>query len=269
MFNSKKVITVTPTGRMKFLKLLLKYILDNKHIIDEHHFWINTNDEEVKAYIEGVCDADRKFFKAIPCDVPISDENPILSIHSFYKNCISDDTIYIKIDDDICFIQEGTIEKVVAFREKHKEYFVISPIVINNFMFYKIQNVPYENTKDKNLGVWMHSMFLDNYPNLPPSCDFDYLEIGQERPRININLICWFGSDFKKFGGIMDDFDDEEWISLTKPALLNKKNAIVGNTLACHYSFHWQIIDDFIYESYKNIAFGDPKIIKRRNISLI
>jgi hypothetical protein len=54
--------------------------------------------------------------------------------------------------------------------------------------------------------------------------------------RVSINFIVWFGLDFAQFGGIVPD-DDEEFLSCTKPAELERCNVICGQSIASHFSF--------------------------------
>jgi len=57
---------------------------------------------------------------------------------------------------------------------------------------------------------------------------------------VSINVSCWRGSDFKEFGGDVKSSEDESWLTTFYPAYANKKSAIVGGTIAVHYSYFTQ-----------------------------
>lgn len=54
------------------------------------------------------------------------------SISEFYFNAAEEDHVYLKLDDDIIWIENGGIDRVFEFRESHPEYLLVSPRVINN-----------------------------------------------------------------------------------------------------------------------------------------
>lgn len=54
------------------------------------------------------------------------------SISEFYSNAAEEDRIYLKLDDDVIWLENGGIDRVFEFREAHPEYFLVSPLVINN-----------------------------------------------------------------------------------------------------------------------------------------
>ena len=49
-----RVISVTPAGRRRYLAALIPHLLAQRHVIDEHHWWVNTNDEADAEYIADV-----------------------------------------------------------------------------------------------------------------------------------------------------------------------------------------------------------------------
>ena len=51
MYNNKKVVVVTPSGRKTYLNLLKNYILNNP-IVDEWQLWFNTTDKENINYLK-------------------------------------------------------------------------------------------------------------------------------------------------------------------------------------------------------------------------
>ena len=49
-----RVISVTPAGRRRYLQALVPYLLRQRHVIDEHHWWLNTTDVDDIHFVERV-----------------------------------------------------------------------------------------------------------------------------------------------------------------------------------------------------------------------
>jgi len=75
---------------------------------------------------------------------------------------------------------------------------------------------------------------------------------------VSINVCCWRGTDFKPFGGDFKSSEDESWITTFYPIYAGRKNAIVGDTIAAHYSYYVQRPDlnqtDILDKYYKLFA---------------
>jgi len=130
MLKNKKIICVSPVGRKRYMEILFPYILKNKHIIDEYHLWFNTKNSEDASYIRSFAEANKNFVKIIENDSQYLGK--VDNVKFFYKYCTDPDTIYIKIDDDIVFIEDGTFEKLVNFKINNPHYFLVYPMIINN-----------------------------------------------------------------------------------------------------------------------------------------
>jgi hypothetical protein len=233
MYNGYRIVTVCPAGRQKFLEILVYYIIRNRHLIDEHHFWLNTNNKSDIDYIEWV--SRRRNFKVIYPKVRV---NGVLSIYQFFDYCVDQRTIYIRIDDDIVWMSGDALERLLDFRLNNKEYFLVFPHIINNSMN------RFPGPFDHIGGNWFwsrehfvekHNYFLDNIGDLDrfKIPNFNY------PARLNINCISWFGEEFAKFNGKVDK-QEEPWLTTTKPGSLGKVNGICGSSLMVHFSFYSQ-----------------------------
>lgn len=128
MFESFKIVVNTAAGRRRYMQYLVPQVLACD-IVDRYDLWINTMNSQ-----------DIEFFRQIAQKYPkinliwqpdgIVDGNK--SINAFYKQCMDKDTIYFKLDDDIIWMEDKLIEKMVRFRIDHPDYFLVSPLVINN-----------------------------------------------------------------------------------------------------------------------------------------
>lgn len=260
MYRGYKIITVTPAGRKNHLEILIPYLLKNKSIIDKHVFWINTSIPNDINYINKIVESNPFFSKIQGKNI-----NGIHSIHQFFTSCVNKNTIYIRFDDDICYIGEDAIKNLVDFRIDNPKFFLVYPIIINNSMdnyliankWKKVPGYPFDqNWYTSNVVVRKHQYFLDNINNVN-----NFYFSGGEPFRFisNINCICWFGKDFATFGGIVNH-DEERWLTTTKTLNLNKWNCICGNSIVVHYSFWTQRhhLNPSILEKYKELSI--PKI---------
>ncbi len=65
MFQGRKVVSVTPYGRRRYVEILAHYLLDLRGVIDEHHFWVNTDDREDLAFVEALAAEYPDFFHLV------------------------------------------------------------------------------------------------------------------------------------------------------------------------------------------------------------
>ena len=103
------------------------------------------------------------------CALPILREsqipiNWIHSIYHFFKEYTDPNTIYLRFDDDICYIAPDAINNLLNFRIEHPEFFLVYPVIVNNSMNEFLES-PFQNIE----GNWYtnsehilkkHYMFL-------------------------------------------------------------------------------------------------------------
>ena len=58
-----RVVSVTPAGRRRYIEILVPHLLRQRHVIQEHHWWLNTNVAEDIAYIHQLCADHPDFFR--------------------------------------------------------------------------------------------------------------------------------------------------------------------------------------------------------------
>jgi len=271
LYNNKqyKVVVVTPAGRKKYMEILFYYILLQQQIIDEYRIWVNTvNQEDINWFKE----LQSKYPNLVTLEyLPVGIEvNGNLTICDFFKNAIDEETIYLRLDDDIVWMENNFIEKMIKFRIDNPDYFLIFGNIINNAVIDHIHQKNGVNYSkfikndclckvgwgDASLCEEKHRIFLSKIPNNIDVYKFQkYETIGQ---RISINAICWFGKDLKEFSGIVNKGHGEEpWLSEVAPGLKNKKICVNGNALCSHYSFwvqreHMDKTD--ILQKYKDLT---------------
>lgn len=280
MYNNFKIVVNTAAGRRRYMQYLVPPII-NSDIVDRYDIWINTNNG-----------ADIEFFKQLANHYPKVNLvwqpdgilNGIKSINAFYRICVEDETIYMKLDDDVVWFEPQLFEKMVKFRVDNPDYFIVSPLVINNALSTyllqlhdKIQLDQYYESRCAHpilchngyFASTLHEWFMDKYLKTK---EYDKLYVGIQpfgMTRFSINCILWFGSEMKKFGGDVPG-DDEEFMSCIKPTQLGKSNCINGDALISHFAFGLQreILDKCtILEKYGEILHRQWE--KESNLNII
>lgn len=262
----KRVITC-PAGRKKHMEVLMLNLLKNREEYDSIELWLNTDIDEDVQYLE---DIERKydFVKLLRLDIK---PDWIWTIGSFFPQSLDEDKIYLRFDDDICYIHKGSIKNMFDERMKDQSSLLLYGNIVNNaitshlhtrygilksdlkFGYDCVDEIGWKNGQ---AVLEVHNNFFNKYKlnkldeYYMPNWDLLFYE------RFSANVISWRGKDFKEFDGI--SYGHEEiYLSEIKPKELNKTNKIVGNTLFCHYSFHTQaefVNSTNIYDTYKSIA---------------
>jgi len=250
MIDHYKVVCNTAAGRRRYMQYLVPFVVACD-IVDRYDIWVNTINKQDIAFFRLLA---KSFPKINLVWQPDGIVNGNASINAFYKQCIEEDTIYFKLDDDIVWMEPGLIEKMMRFRINNPEYFLVSPLVINNALCtYILQNAGKIQLnryypayalddilwKSGEFALQLHNWFLNTQL---PEQQYKNLHCGA-RPvamnRFSINAILWFGQEMKKFDGIVPG-DDEEWLSVVKPTELGLGNCFNGDAIVAHFAFYTQ-----------------------------
>jgi len=280
MYRDYKIVAFVPAGREQVLKVLSKNLMRFQGVLDRVQLWRNTEDEEDLAYIDQL--GRNPLFDVIPYPEgeewhgPSNDQPIQLNTGRWYKQTIEPDTIYVRFDDDIVYIHDDYFKNILDFRIDNPEYFLVFGNIWNNAIISYYQQQ--EGNIDTDHGVvekpycmdmigwgdpyfaeYIHTLllkkieedkvedlYIDNYP----------LETGH---RFSISNFCFFGKDFAKFNGELDQDDEEIWLTGTYPKRKGFKNIICGNALVSHLTFspyqkQYILEDTDIAERYEELS---------------
>lgn len=257
MYRGKRIVVVTPAGRRRYLKILLPYVLREREIIDKYRFWVNTNNKEDLEYIKSQVDSDPDFFEAEYLDDPKPDwigNRRVRLIREFFKNCIDAHTIYIRLDDDICWIMQNGIRALLDYRIDHPEFFLVYPGIFNNGYTAGIHSnkglvkFPVSSfrkwQRETKWGILHHEQLLEALENNTVSRWLFDEAVIHNFVQAPINCISWFGEEFAKFDGIVADeqcdYLEEVWLTRVKPKQIHKYNCMYGGSLMAHFAFNTQ-----------------------------
>lgn len=235
-----KVISVTPAGRSNYINILARYLLRHRKSILEHHFWVNTDSPHDIQTIQSWCDTYPTFFRTVEPSFP--PPRTVRTIHHFYRDYTDPETIYLRFDDDICWIAEDCIDKMIAFRLAHPEFFLVYANTVNHTTCNRIHqrqgvgpaNIDgYFSGRD---GALVHKSFLMSL--LKGEIDkykFDHY-VATDYERVSTNCISWFGSELAKINGKVVG-NEEQFLAVNYPLGNGLFNCICGEAMTCHFAY--------------------------------
>ena len=249
MFEGFRVVVVTPAGRRRYLEVLIPQVLRST-LVDEYHLWLNTEDPADQAYIAEQAQRNPRVKLKHSNSGPLGS---LANIAGFFKETIETDCIYIRLDDDICFLDDAFFERLLRARMDHRRPLLVSPFILNNAMCsYLLQEHGRMRFEPRLTGAclckegWgnplvaerLHRTFLDDEERGDLS-RYRVPDLEYAMARFSINCISWFGSDFSEFDGVVDS---EEELHLTMRLALRTRrpNLIAGNVMAVHFAFGTQ-----------------------------
>lgn len=264
-----KCIIVTPAGRKQYLEILVKHLTKQKDSFEEWHLWKNTSNPDDLKYLHDLADTHLwiKVIEAADSDPSVGN----LNIYRFFDFARDPNTIYIRLDDDIVWLDDNFISELYEARIKHPSYFLVYPQIINNGLISHIQQrigvfkfphfVEYacmgNAWSDPSISNALHHQFLDTIESQTldkwRNCFNKWIALVHER--ISINSFAFFG---KTFANIQVGLDEEDWLSCAYPRESGLFNIVVGSPMCVHYAFFTQrpTLDTVpsILERYKVIA---------------
>ena len=265
MFDGRKVVICVPSGRYRYLRVLLPYLLADRHadVIDEIRLWVNT---DVPTDLEYFIRMEQKFPKVKRMlktgqlakqayDARRGHYQYNDSIYRFYADCIEPNTLYCKIDDDICFIHDDFFKNMLRATVDREPW--------NYACVGNVFNIPYTTKLLQDRGTlgdalghspegnprcpvactngefaaYIHKQFLDMIDNSEVENVYFQSHFIQGRQRIG--TMAWTGESFRQFGGRVGPRDEVE-LTTRIPETLLKPLYIVGSAVVAHFAFSHQ-----------------------------
>jgi hypothetical protein len=269
MYQGYRIVAVTPAGRRRYLRILLPYILNQSHVIDEYQLWLNCYDDVSGAENRADFEFCQRAHNRYPNFVKLMGPKPrVLSrsghfsrnrtIHQFFENCVDPGSIYLRFDDDIVYVAPDAVGELVQYRISNPKYFLVFANIINNAILSHIHQRSAAISckrgvagyacmcpvgwRDPDFAEHVHRSFLDAL-NEQHSSRFRFREwvlCGPAGPeRCSINCFAFFGAKFAEFEGKVGP-DEERWLTLRYPRETNSLNAICGTAIVSHFAFQPQ-----------------------------
>jgi hypothetical protein len=264
MFEGHRVVVCVPSGRYRYLRVLLPYLMSERcsSLVDEVRLWVNTDVDSDLAYFERMeqrFPKVKRVFNSAPLDKIMYDERRNHyqynnSVYRFYHDCVEDNTVYVKVDDDICFIHDSFFPNMLKA--------VLGREATNYACVGNVFNVPYvtkllqdRGTLGDALGhstgdprcphactngefaAYIHKQFLDIVDRNDVESLFfsSHYITGRQR----IGTMAWTGRSFQRFGGKVGPRDEVE-LTTRIPETLLKPLWMTGDAVVCHFAFSHQ-----------------------------
>jgi hypothetical protein len=252
-----KRVIVTPAGRERYLQRLLKHLERQKSDFDEWHLWMNTRVASDIAYAEKLA-ATYPWISTVYLPEKENDPN---TEYNNYRICrffpldaVDRDAVYLRLDDDVVWLEPTFVSKMFDYRLSHPEPFLIYGNIINNAILSHLHQRAGLLPRTKPAGYacmddvgWRDPVFAEEvHMSFLRSSSLKQWQHFQrwtlhldEYERCSINAISWTGNEFAAFGGKVGN-DEEQWLSVDKPRELGRPNEINGQAVCVHFSFYTQ-----------------------------
>lgn len=263
MYKDYKVKVIIPAGRQRYLEIMKKFLYRKIEdgLLDEISLWLNTiNPEDIK-YIESMAKENPKvtIYKIDEPIKPTWESYNALQTHKFMKFAHDDDTIYIRLDDDIVWVEDGALEKICQARIDHPDAFAIYPNVINSTMctswHQEIGALSEEhgivkkereddldwayldafNYTDSGLVQHIHDTFKKRYNEGSLSAYYLPSKSFDDYKHFSICSLAWWGKDHIECGPL-----EESQLSHELPRAFRRPIWFCGDALMVHFSYHTQ-----------------------------
>ena len=131
-----RVVGLVFYGRRKFVDILDCYLrqnlVANNGWLDEVHFLARTQNQEDLEWLDDLVQRDN-LGEAGYKIIPVNATAPDWRFQSLWQHYAAEpDTIYVKIDDDVVFIDDNAIPRMVSSLVAHPEVSSIQANVVNN-----------------------------------------------------------------------------------------------------------------------------------------
>jgi hypothetical protein len=264
-----RLVVVTPAGREKYLRLLAHFVLASVEV-DEWQLWDNCRNESDRAYLHTLAASDARCrLKQIE-----GARGGFDIIGEFFRFCDDPHALYLRLDDDIVFLEQGFFRRFIARAEAERGGALwFSPVVINNGIcnwflkyFSRVAIRGPVTSQAMCPFTWRHAEF----PRAIHPVFVDAVRQGRldlfripdadiRFSRFSINAVGFFGAEKIALG---EDFyapenNEEEWLSACLPALVGRSGKIFGDMAVAHFSYYTQenaMLQTTILESYYDLA---------------
>jgi hypothetical protein len=233
------------------MELLVPQLLAYRPILDSYQIWMNTaNSEDIAYFLQLEADyPDFIVLRRLPEGYSCGSN---LAIHHFFPACTEPDTVYVRFDDDIVYLDTlDAFKSFVTYRIEHPEHFLVFANILNNAVITHFHQTEGRLTLPKEVrndclcpNGWADPFIADaihrQVLSRPTLDSFHFPPRVIETPyRISINCISWLGSRFQEFGGRVGE-DEEPWLTTIGPREKQESVCVYGDYVCVHFAFYTQ-----------------------------
>jgi hypothetical protein len=264
MLHGQKIIAFTPAGRKRYMDLLAAHV-KREHEAGNIDEWIVFNNAYV-AEDSTYCDqlaAQWPWVTVLREKVSGSGGDKFSwsrpeHISDFYKHMTQGDgVIYVRLDDDIVYIDPDCIPRLIKYRIENPNPFLVFPTIVNNVrtsFHFQEQGIVSADWGIRNEMcdevAWKHPDYVFHLHMRALKAIEDgrlvdefklrseqFSDSAWEAGRISINSFAIFGRDML---ACTVHRDEESYLSQWRPRELNRQNARAGDAALIHFAYHTQ-----------------------------
>lgn len=255
-----KVILFCFAGRQAVLSLQIQYILYllEHDYIEAYHIWDVAWTAEDRQYLRTLPALHPKIHIMHTPYPPAGRATDIASkqfayIYStFYKHELYRDHIFVKIDDDIVFVDIAAFDQFIQYR-KESDAFLLSANVYNN-----------NATAAHEVFGTLHEAFLANVYHIIANNSLLPVEDYGNDKTLSINFVAFLGEDLKYINAEFSNengAEDEARLCKSLPQAVNRTNEIFTSLTSFHYQYgglinqlYLPFFQQAFYYIYYNVA---------------
>lgn len=248
-----KVIFSCFAGRQRYMEILSGYIriLKQRNLVDEIHIWDYTRNREDSLWLER--EWSENIFK-------VNDKSTFIEYYDYYnkERYPEDDTVLVKCDDDIVYIDVDSFENFIKKRKQQVNVYIMSPMIVNHPTTSHILQrnnceIIHDDFFSPKFCTFIHEKFLNNELSRIHGL---VAHVTDDDSRFNINFIAILSKDFFVFKHPSIKIDDEG--TLSKLSQLNNWYIVIdGEFFVSHMAFTKQREDGFdeneLLEKYRSL----------------
>ena len=236
----------TFAGRQDRMAILVAYVLEalRRGLVDEYHVWNYARTPNDRVWVDSLAGHHPGIRVMAPQGKPFD------AYYDHYRQQDHGDAVFIKVDDDIVYIDLDQLQSFITYRQQDQETFLLSANVVNNGVcaYFQQQSgvlpadfprMPYPPAgmygllwERADLATRLHEVFL----HAPHS--FGYPGTTRAPDRLSINFISYLGRDLDLIHGLRGD--DEDMLSVKIPQATGRANLIHNPFVVSHLSFYSQ-----------------------------
>lgn len=267
MIEGKRLVCVTPAGRRRYLEILAEYVLRCPEV-DRWDLWANTTNEDDLDWMRCLELVEPRV-RVVKPTWPVKGND---SIAKFYEFAADPDAVYVRLDDDVVWIDDGAIRGLAEYRINNPEPAVVYGNVLNTSLTNAVHQRRGRLTQE--FGAihrsyidpvgWghggfardLHERFLSD-PD-PANWLLPDATFGGYDPHPVI-VISWLGSDMRDWWREIGDRECEEMsLSHFIPKQTGRPNVLSGQNLFVHYATWCQRaavdLDPTVLDRYRKLA---------------
>ncbi len=238
-FQYKKICVVTNGSDHMFLQSMVWHLVAQKrrNDFDEWIIFKTRNDANDDRYLDMV--------RGIHHWITVEDRN-VQADRSLdiARSTTRADTIYVKLDQTIVYMQDGFVRTLVEARIRNPEHFLVVPNIVNHgyvAFIYKRNRVfdaplGYDDL-DAEMAKRMHEAFLADLEKNSISKwtrAFNHY-VKEDTDAVSLPAVAYFGADFGDF--VIDDgVRVDEYLTSVVPQRKERRVLFVGSPLCVNYA---------------------------------